>query len=228
MTGTPIDREETEREERAVREHARLVSSLASRFLYSGKEFEDLYQVGMVGLLRAVRTFDESRGLAFSTYAVPVILGEIKRYLRDDGAIHAGRGLKEKYRILQKADRELSVLLGRSPTLSELSSETGLSREEILQATEANAEVLSLEAPVGDGTLTVADSVPDSRTPDPTDLLALKDGLSRLSGEERKIITLRYVYSKTQQQAGEMLGMTQVQISRKEKKILEKLRKEFE
>lgn len=217
-----------EYEERMVRENARLVSSLAGRFLSCGKEYEDLYQVGMIGLLRAVRNFDEARGVCFSTYAVPVIVGEIRRYLRDDSPLHTGRGLKEKYRLLQKTERELSVCLGRSPTLSELSEETGLSREEILQATEANAEVLSLEAPVGDTGLALGDGVPDEREGDPVDRLALKDGISRLSARERQIVTLRYVYGKTQQQTAALLSMTQVQVSRCEKKIMARLRAELE
>ena len=216
------------KEERLVEEHARLVTSIAGRFLYSGREFDDLYQVGMMGLLRAIRNFDEERGVCFSTYAVPVIIGEIRRFLRDDSMLHVSRGLKENYALLQRTERELTQTLGRAPVLSELSEKTGLSREDILRATEANAAPISLETPLKeDEERTVADSVPDRPSVDEVDRIALKEGICRLSPQARRIITLRYVYAKTQQQTAEILGMTQVQVSRKEKKILTQLREEF-
>ncbi len=215
----------SEEEALLIRRHARLVTSLAGRFLASGQEFDDLYQVGMMGLLRAVRNFDDSRGVCFSTYAVPVILGEIRRFLRDDGAVKVSRTIKENYIRIRRAETELSQKTGASPTLSELCTETGLSREEILQALEGASRPISLETPVGeDGSLSLADTVPEQESLDKIDLLALKEGISRLSAPERRIITLRYFYSRTQQQTAEALGMTQVQVSRKEKKILQTLR----
>ncbi len=216
-------------EARLMERHARLVTSLVGRFLASGQEFDDLYQVGMMGLLRAIRNFDPDRGVCFSTYAVPVILGELRRFLRDDGAIKVSRTLKENYIRIRRAETEWVNRTGDSPTLSELSAETGLSREEILQATEGAARPVSLETPVGDeGNLSLADTVPEQESIDRIDRLALKEGISNLPPLERKIITLRYCYSRTQQQTAEVLGMTQVQISRKEKKILQTLRKNFE
>ena len=218
-----------ETEARLVREHSRLVTSLAGRFLWSGQEFEDLYQVGMMGLLRAVRNFDESRGLCFSTYAVPVILGEIRRFLRDDGPIKVSRSVKENYVRLRRAESQFSKENGVSPTLTDLSAATGLTREEILQALEGASRPVSLESPVSDdGNLSLGDTVPQQESIDSLDLLALKEGISRLPPLERQIVTLRFFHSRTQQQTADALGMTQVQISRKEKKILQTLREGFE
>ncbi|MBO5221991.1 MAG: sigma-70 family RNA polymerase sigma factor [Clostridia bacterium] len=217
------------REEDLVKAHSRLVTSLAARFLYSGQEFEDLCQVGMMGLLRAVRNFDESRGLCFSTYAVPVILGEIRRFLRDDNAVKVSRSLKENYIRLRRAEQALSKQMGESPTLSELCAETGLSREEALQALEGASRPVSLESPVGeDGNLALGDTVPVVDSVDTFDRLALKEGISSLPPMERQIITLRYFYARTQQQTADALGLTQVQVSRKEKKILQILRQQFD
>lgn len=216
-------------EARLIQQHARLVTSLAGRFLASGQEFDDLYQVGMMGLLRAIRNFDEARGVCFSTYAVPVILGEIRRFLRDDGSIKVSRTIKENYLCIRRAEDRLSQRTGTSPTLSELCSETGLDREDILQAMEGTARPVSLETPVGEeGNLSLADTVPEQESIDRIDLLALKEGISRLPPTERQIITLRYFYSRTQQQTADALGMTQVQISRKEKKILQALRTDLD
>lgn len=217
------------REEGMMREHARLVSSLAARFLYSGQEFEDLCQVGMMGLLRAVRNFDENRGLCFSTYAVPVILGEIRRFLRDDNPVKVSRTLKENYIRLRRAEQKLSKELGASPTLSELCAETSLDREEALQALEGASRPISLETPTGEeGNMVLGDTVPSVDSVDVFDRLALKEGISSLPPLERKIVVLRYFYSRTQQQTADALGLTQVQISRKEKKILQSLRRQFD
>lgn len=216
-------------EERLMQQHARLVTSLVSRFLASGQEFDDLYQVGMMGLLRAIRNFDSDRGVCFSTYAVPVILGELRRFLRDDGSVKVSRTIKENYLKIRRAEQDFSNRTGASPTLSELCAETGLSREEILQALEGVARPVSLEAPVTeDGSLSLGDTVPEKQSVDPWDLFALKEGISSLPPTERQIVTLRYFYARTQQQTADALGMTQVQISRKEKKILQALRKNFD
>lgn len=218
-----------ETEARLLQEHARLVTSIAGRFLSSGQEFEDLQQVGMMGLLRAIRNFDQGRGLCFSTYAVPVILGEIRRFLRDDNPIKISRTLKERYVRIRRAETVLTQQNGAAPTLSELCGETGFSREEILQALEGGSRPVSLETPVNEeGNLALADTVPQRENVEEIDLLALKEGLSRLPARDRQIITLRYFYSRTQQQTADALGMTQVQVSRQEKKILQALRHEFD
>lgn len=227
---TPLEGElPSQTEARLIQQHARLVTTLAGRFLASGQEFDDLYQIGMMGLLRAVRNFDPERGVCFSTYAVPVILGEIRRFLRDDGAVKVSRTIKENYLRIRRAETEFSNRTGASPTLSELCTETGLRREDILQALEGVARPVSLESPVGeDGSLCLGDTVPEKETIDRLDLFALKEGISNLPPIERKIITLRYFYARTQQQTADALGMTQVQVSRKEKKILQILRSGFE
>ncbi len=211
-----------------VAKNTPLVTSLVGRFLSCGREFDDLFQVGMMGLLRAARNFDAERGVCFSTYAVPVILGEIRRFLRDDSSVKVSRTVKENYWKIFRAESEWVNQNGASPTLSELSAKTGLSREEILQALEGGARPLSLETPMSeDGNLSLADTVPKTEPIDPIDRLALKEGISRLPPLERKIVTLRYFYSHTQQQTAEALGLTQVQVSRKEKKILQSLRASF-
>ena len=182
-----------------------------------------------MGLLRAIRNFDSQRGVCFSTYAVPVILGEIRRFLRDDNAVKVSRTIKENYLRIRRAENEFSNRTGASPTLSELCAETGLTREEILQAMEGAAKPVSLETPVGDdGNISLGDTVPEKEGIDQFDLFALKEGICRLDAKERQIITLRYFYSRTQQQTADALGMTQVQVSRKEKKILQSLRSGFE
>ncbi len=219
----------TQTEARLIQQHARLVTALAGRFLASGQDFDDLYQVGMMGLLRAIRNFDPERGVCFSTYAVPVILGEIRRFLRDDNAVKVSRTIKENYLKIRRAETEFANRNGVSPTLSELCRETGLCREEILQALEGVAKPVSLEAPVSeDGSISLGDTVPEKEAIDQFDLFALKEGICRLDARERQIITLRYFYSRTQQQTADALGMTQVQVSRKEKKILQSLRAGFE
>lgn len=226
----PLDGElPSQTEARLIQQHARLVTTLAGRFLASGQEFDDLYQIGMMGLLRAIRNFDPERGVCFSTYAVPVILGEIRRFLRDDGPVKVSRTVKENYIRIRRAETEFSNRTGTSPTLSELCAETGLNREDILQALEGAARPVSLESPVGDdGRLSLRDTVPEKESIDRWDLFALKEGISNLPPVERQIITLRYFYSRTQQQTADALGMTQVQVSRKEKKILQILRSGFE
>lgn len=216
------------RRDELIKLHTPLVTALVGRFRFCGQEREDLQQIGMMGLLRAIRNFDESRGLCFSTYAVPVILGEIRRYLRDDGPIKVSRSLKEAYLKLRAAETRLEQRNGEAPTISELCEETGLSRETALQALEGGARPLSLETPIGEGTaLTLADTVPTAETTDQTDLLALREGIGALGVTERRIVVLRYFYDRTQQQTAEALGMTQVQVSRKEKKILQTLRARF-
>lgn len=216
-------------EARLMETHGRLVSSLVGRFAASGQEYEDLHQVGMMGLLRALRNFDPLRGVCFSTYAVPVILGEIRRHLRDDGYLKVSRTVKENYLRLRRAEGELTRAMGASPTLSEVCAAAGLSREEALQAMEGASRPVSLETPVDqEGSLSLGDTVPDSAEADPTELLALKESISSLPPRDRQIITLRYFQSLTQQQTAQALSMTQVQVSRREKKILQALRERLE
>ena len=204
-----------------------LVKTIAKRFSFSGTEFEDLVQIGTIGLLKAIRNFDASRGLALSTYAVPVIAGEIKKYLRDNGAVKVSRSLREQYLKLQRAKESLSKKLERSPTISELSNETDIPIDEIPLIADAGSIPCSFDDPISsDGKTTVADTI---KAKDGNDLenFALKEVINTLPPQERKIITLRYFLEKTQQETATILGTSQDQITRKEKKILAEIREKL-
>lgn len=216
-----------ENENLLINKNMGLVKTIARRFLFSGTEYDDLVQIGTIGLLKAIRNFDNDRGVMFSTYAVPVITGEIKKYLRDNGAVKVSRTIREQYLKLQKAKEILNKRLERNPTVSELSEETGIPIEEIPLVLDAGTIPCSFEDPVGgDGKITVADTV-KNKDGNEIELIALKESINTLPTVERKIITLRYFLEKTQQETAKLLGMTQVQISRKEKKILSLLREQL-
>lgn len=201
-----------------------LVLSVVQKFLYSGVEYDDLAQIGTIGLIKAVRNFDLDRGVMFSTYAVPVIIGEIKKFLRDNGSVKVSRSLREQYMKLQRTREFLVAKLEREPTLGELSEHTGISVEEIPLALDAGSRPLSLDEPMGsEGSLTLSDTICDEKNND-IEHMALRESISKLEPFERKLISLRYFLNKTQQQTAEILGITQVQVSRKEKKIIEKMR----
>lgn len=204
-----------------------LVKTIARRFLFSGTEYDDLVQVGTIGLLKAIRNFDMSRGVMFSTYAVPVIAGEIKKFLRDNGSVKVSRTLREQYLKLQRAKEMLTKTLERDPTISELAEKTGILPEEIPLVMDAGTKPCSFEDPVGDsGNMTVADTVKE-KDGNEIEIIALKESINSLPATERRLITLRYFMEKTQQETAGLLGMTQVQISRKEKKILETLKEKL-
>lgn len=222
-----LEKAPEENESLLIGQNMGLVKAVAKRFSFSGTEFEDLVQIGTIGLLKAIRNFDPSRGLALSTYAVPVIAGEIKKYLRDNGAVKVSRTLREQFLKLQRAKEKLSKKLERSPTVSELSEETGIPVEEIPLVSDAGSVPCSFDDPIGsDGKTTVADTV---KAKDGNDLenFALKEIINTLPPQERKIITLRYFLEKTQQETAVILGTSQVQISRKEKKILAEIREKL-
>lgn len=211
-----------------LEENMGLVRASAYRLLktsYYGADFDDLCQIGSIGLLKAIRRFDTRRGVVFSTYAVPMIIGEMRKFLRDDGPVKVCRKLKEQYVMIRRANEKLSAELGRDPTLSELESETGIQREEIILSLDSAAHPESLDTPINsDGDMFLSDVLGDDGSLPDIDKMALKDSLRQLSDDERKLISLRYFLSKTQQETANALGMTQVQVSRKEKKIIEKLR----
>lgn len=219
---------ETILEETIIAENMGLVRASAYRLLRyagSGTDYEDLCQIGSIGLLKALRRFDTGRGVVFSTYAVPMIIGEMRKFLRDDGPVKVGRKLREQYLKIRKADESLTARFLRSPTLSELEAETGMSREDIVLAYDAVSAPESLDSTIdADGNISLSDTVSDGGAMPDIDRMALKEGLKMLCGDERKLISLRYFLSKTQQETAEILGMTQVQVSRREKKIIEKLR----
>ena len=206
-----------------------LIYSVAKRFLGRGVDMDDLFQIGSIGLLKAVDHFDLSFDVRFSTYAVPMIVGEIKRYLRDDGILKVGRKLKENgFRICQ-AREKLEKKLSREPTLEEISVEVELSMDELVLSMDAAAEVESLHKIIyqGEGNeLSLIDKLPEKENGQEKalDHIFLEEMLRSLEGQERKIIHMRYFQDKTQTEIAQALGISQVQVSRMEKKVLEKLR----
>lgn len=203
-----------------------LVHSLANRFRGRGIEYEELFSAGSLGLVKACDNFDESRGLCFSTYAVPVILGEIKRLFRDGGAVKLSRSLKELSLRVLKAREEFSKR-GKEPTISELAEYLKISPEEVAEAIQASAPPLSLTAFDNDSENengAELDLPVESAESSLIDKLALRQCLERLPQDDRTLIILRYFRSKTQAETGELMGLSQVQVSRREKKILESLR----
>ena len=209
---------------RILEENAGLIWGIIRRYYGRGVDPEDLYQLGCLGFLKAVRGFDPAFGCQFSTYAVPKITGEIRRFLRDDGAVKVSRGLKERGGAIRQARERLSAGLGREPTLSELSAETGLEPEEIAAAEEANQPVASLQMETGDG-LTLESMVGGAGfEEDVVERETLRTAIESLPERERKVILLRYFRSYTQDRTARVLGVSQVQISRIEKKAMEKLR----
>lgn len=217
---------EKDAEEQIIKVNLGLVHSAARRFMHAPFEYDDLFQAGCIGLLKASRGFDFSKGVMFSTYAFPVIAGEIKRYIRDDGPIKVGRHLKEIALRTGRARDRLTNTLGREPALSEISEATGDAAEDIIMALDAVAFHLSLDEPAGeDGSeTTLSDFIGEDKSESITEIIALKEGISNLPALERQIIGLRFLKGKTQQETAEILNMTQVQISRKEKKIIEQLK----
>lgn len=205
-----------------------LVHSLANRFRGRGIEYEELFSAGSLGLVKACDNFDESRGLCFSTYAVPVILGEIKRLFRDGGAVKLSRSLKELSLRVQKAREELSKS-GKEPTISELAEYLKISPEEAAEAIQASAPPLSLTVfdndNVNESDNGVVIEIPvESAESSLIDKLALRQCLEKLPKDDRTLIILRYFRNKTQAETGELMGLSQVQVSRRERKILESLR----
>lgn len=202
-----------------------LVHSCANRFRGRGVEYDDLFQAGCIGLIKAVDGFDESRGFAFSTYAVPVILGEIRRIFRDGGAIKVGRAMKEKARNALKLKEELSNQFGKEPTITQLSEAMGVDVYEAAQILGSAQPPLSLTAEDGSaGQLDVAVAPPEEEI---SDALALHEVLGHLPPQDRTLIFLRYFKGLTQMKTAKQLGMSQVQVSRREKAILGRLRQEL-
>lgn len=205
------------------RENMRLVQSLAARFTGRGTELCDLVQIGSIGLLKAIASFDITRGLKFSTYAVPVITGEIKRFLRDDGIIKVSRTLKERTRLIANAEEELRRRLCREPTLSEVASECNLSVCELTEALDACSVPESIDAPATDN-YDLSERIGFSQEDEIIDKITTSELLKSLSDRERQVIILRYFEDKTQKRTSEIIGVSQVHISRIERAALSKLR----
>ena len=206
-----------------IAENLALVHSLCARFRGRGIEYEDLYQAGCVGLIKAANGFDESRGLQFSTYAVPVILGEVRRLFRDGGAVKVSRTLKELNLRITRERTHLETTLSREPTVGELAERLCVSAEEITEAISASQPTVSLTYENDDGTEQLDIPTPDGTTQLDSRIM-LDSAMMQLSDTERLIIRYRYYDYLTQNETAERLSMTQVQVSRAEKKILGKLR----
>lgn len=218
--------------EQLVTDNIGLVWSIVRRFANRGYEMEDLFQIGSIGLLKAIDKFDPSFEVKFSTYAVPMITGEIKRFLRDDGMIKVSRTLKETSYKARLAKEALSSELGREPTIEEVSERTGISVENIVMAMEAGAEVESLYKTIyqGDGNaIFLIDKLEEAKDENQNmvDRLALYDILNSLEEKDRNIIRLRYFMNRTQTDIAKELGISQVQVSRIEKKILKQMREKL-
>lgn len=212
-----------------LKENMGLVRTAALRFRDRGIEFEDLMQIGTIGMLRAIRTFDLSRGTAFSTFAVPLIVGEIRRNLRDDGMIHISRSTKQLALELAHRRQEFSQREGREPSVNELAKAAGVSVEEAAMAISATSPVASLSEKVfEDDRGELGDRITDDESENEpailTDRIALSEAISRMPPLWRKILLIRYFRNRTQQETADLLGLTQVKVSREEKKILTFLR----
>lgn len=212
-----------------VEKNVALVKSIIKRFLNRGYEYDDLFQIGTIGLIKAIRNYDPQYNVRFSTYAVPMIMGEIKRFLRDDGIIKVSRSLKELANKSMAAKEQLKKTLNREPTISEIAEVVGSDPEDIVHALEASKTPASIYDVVyedDDNPILLIDKVSkeDSQMAQVVDRVALKDVLSKLDERERYIIIMRYFHDKTQSDIAEELGISQVQVSRIEKKVLLKMR----
>ncbi|MBQ3708025.1 MAG: sigma-70 family RNA polymerase sigma factor [Clostridia bacterium] len=215
-----------EAEERLVEWNQGLVTSVAARFRGRGADFEDLVQIGSIGLLKAIRSFDLDRGFAFSTYAVPLIIGEIRRFLRDDGMVKVGRGQKRTGALLMKEREAWIAEHGEEPRLNVLAERVGITPEEAAAALDAASPVRSLSESIGEDDFSLEDVIPaeDDEIGRMIENLALTETIRRLPPLWRQIIVLRYFKEYSQQQTADVLGLTQVKISREEKKIFAELR----
>ena len=215
--------------EALVTQNAGLIWSVARRFLGRGAEAEDLYQLGCLGFLKAVEGFDLQFGTQFSTYAVPKIAGEIRRFLRDDGAIKVSRSLKERSAAVRLMRSRLSSALGRDPTLRELAEQLGLTAEEIALAETATQEVESIHRECGEEGFTLENILTDTESEEQMlEKIALRQAISELPERERTVIALRYFHGLTQDRVAKVLGVSQVQVSRIEKKAIGILREKIE
>ena len=204
--------------EELLRENTPLVWSVAKRFYGRGCEPEDLFQLGAIGLLKAIRAFDLQRPVELSTYAVPMIMGEIRRFLRDDGPVKVSRTLRERAAMLRQLQNRLESDSGQSPRLSDLCRESGLQPEEVLEALNAPRDTDSLDAALPGQERTLGEILPAGGEGRMVEGLALQEAISRLEPQLRQVILLRYMRDLTQQKIAVILGMTQVQVSRLEKK----------
>ncbi len=210
-----------------------LVSSLSKKFINRGYDYEDIFQIGSIGLVKAIKNFDTKYNVKFSTYAVPMIVGEIKRFIRDDGIIKVSRNIKILARKLHFDKEKLTKDLNREPTIDELAQFSGVNKEEVIVAFEASASLQYLHDVIhqDDGApVLLIDKLSEAGEEDEnlTDRIALKEALQNLDKKSRQIIVLRYFKDKTQIEVARLLGISQVQVSRIEKKVLVEMKKQLE
>ena len=214
--------------EQVLRENNGLIWSVVRRYYGRGVEADDLYQLGCLGFVKAVRGFEPEFGTQFSTYAVPKIAGEIRRFLRDDGPVKVSRGLKERGIYIRGVRSRMMAELGREPTLSELAGETELTPEEIAAAETATEAVISLQAQTGEDGLTLEGILSTGGEEDGlVERLTLRAAIATLPQREQQILLLRYDRGMTQMQTARVVGVSQVQVSRLERRALERLREEL-
>ena len=218
-----------EARERLVRENLRLVWSVVGRFQGRGVETEDLFQVGCMGLLRAIDRFDLTYGVRFSTYAVPLIIGEIRRHLRDQGTIKVSRALKERAALIVRTRETLTARLMREPTVEDIAAELGLAPADIMEAYDAQAPVGSLEDSIGRGEredqrLMDVLPAPGQEEGRWLERIALMEAMGTITSEEREVLYLRFYHDLTQTEVAERIGTNQVRVSRLERRALMKLR----
>ena len=211
--------------ETLVEENSGLIWAIVRRFLGRGVEADDLYQLGCLGFLKAVEGFDLQFGTQFSTYAVPKISGEIRRFLRDDGAVKVSRTLKEQAATIRSTRNQLTSALGREPTLMEISRQTGFSPEEIALAETATAATESIQRETGDEGFSLEDILTDTESEERmVEKIALRQAVGALPDREKTVIQLRYFHALTQQRVAKIMNISQVQVSRIEKKSIELLK----
>ncbi len=211
--------------EALVTENAGLIWSVARRFLGRGVEADDLYQLGCLGFIKAYEGFDLEYGTQFSTYAVPKIAGEIRRFLRDDGAVKVSRSIKEQAMAIKTVRNQLTSALGREPTIQEISRQTGFSAEEIALAENATAYTESINKQTGEDGFSLENILTDTESEEKlVEKISLRQAIDRLPEREKTVIQLRYFHGLTQDRASRVLQVSQVQVSRIEKKALALLR----
>lgn len=211
--------------ETLILENSGLIWSVTRRFLGRGAEADDMYQLACLGFLKAIEGFDLNFGTQFSTYAVPKIAGEIRRFLRDDGAVKVSRGVKERAATIKTARSHLTNKFGREPTISEVSEYTGFSMEDIAIAESATSGVESIHQATGEDGFTLENILTDTQSEETLlERLALRQALDKLPEREAMVIKLRFYHGLTQQKVSKLLNVSQVQVSRIEKKALERLR----
>lgn len=216
--------------EEFIQGNLRLVLSVVQRFNHRGENADDLFQVGCIGLIKALDNFDVSQNVRFSTYAVPMIIGEIRRYLRDNNPIRVSRSLRDTaYKALQARDR-LVISLNREPTVAEMAGELGVPQEDVVFALEAIQDPVSLFEPVyndGGDAIYIMDQVKDDKAADSgwVEKIAIKEALERLNEREKKILRLRFFEGRTQMEVAGEIGISQAQVSRLEKNALQRMRK---